>query len=325
MDNIISPAKIRGEQLDKSNYTLSLLSLCLRDGIISQGQQNKILSDFNAQFLETARQYAHRESSTIPKSIAQNIYLSLFFQSDVYLLGLKSAEKAAETLIESGVDKITAAGKLLLLQSFKRTRLIYSAAKAKRLSTENEEYIYAMNGAYVDFCTGYSARFDALNCCCKITYPLLNKHPLDMPERGVMFMLEYYSCILLENRFCGFFTQAEINRVLAAYGRAYGVPYDTLLVNVSSVLLGNLLAALLLDKPPLTLSLSRRDADGLAAFCEYISLDTLIGSLEKAFELCKAIFGKQLHDYLSAYIPTFASELYSRAHCGGIENYLALE
>lgn len=322
MENEIIRSERQQIEIDKRNYTLSLLSVCIEKELISPERQTELLSQFNEVFLETARQYAKRASSTIPKAVAEKIYLSLFFQSDVYLQSLDSDRKAAILLLTKPASELTDLGKKLLLRAFEQSKLVYSAARKKRLDVQNEEYASMMDTAFDSFCAGYSARFDALNICCDINYPLLNIHPLDMPERGVMFMLEYYSCIQRENRFCGYFPQVEINRLLCGYGKIYGVPYKELLFNIASVLLGNLLAAALLEKPPLTLSLSLSDKAALEHYCGLITLDCLCEEVVKRFEPYKEIFGENLHAYLGRYIPTFCGELHRHAEINGMGNFL---
>lgn len=65
---------------DRSNYTASLLAICSAQGLISQEHIRKILDELFEEFAEIASQYTFRESSSLRRELAEQLYSSVLYR-----------------------------------------------------------------------------------------------------------------------------------------------------------------------------------------------------------------------------------------------------
>lgn len=226
---------------DKSNYTLSLLQMCSLNRILENKKILQIKNVLDKEFTETANQYVKRCSSSVSRNIAENIYLSVLFQCDSFLLSLNSDEKAIQALCSLPMEHIISEGRLLILKATDETRKIFKNAYNYRLNIPVYEYQFVMEKAIDEFYSKYSARFNACDVCTSIDYPLLNFSPYAMQEKGIFFMKKYYTSLLYENKFCSLFSENEIINLLESYGKIYHCSYTDLLFNICEIVFNNYL------------------------------------------------------------------------------------
>jgi|GEM_PF-468839 len=324
MSDIIMHLPFSESDTDIQNYTASLLRLCSVNGLIPEKRQLEIRSELDSTFSETAEQYTKAESSTIPLKIAEQLYSSVLYQCDVYLLSLKSLSKAVEALLNISVKTIISSGRILILQMIEDSKAVFRKAYEKRLALPACEYRYAMDKAFDDFLRNYSARFDARNICTSIDYPLLNTAAYDMKSQGVMFILEYYTGIMLENEFCSYFSEKDIADTLVQYGKIYRCKYTDLLFNIAEVLLDNMLTAVLLNKPMFTLSISDKDIDKLYLQYGNYSENDILSAVKKAFQPYTEKLSPALSEYLKMHFEKFSCELCKGVLNNTLGNFLAV-
>ncbi|MFA5658167.1 MAG: DUF6179 domain-containing protein [Oscillospiraceae bacterium] len=311
--------------IDIQNYTASVLLLCSANKIISDERITEIRSDLEKAFIETAEQYTKRESSTIPHKRAELLYLSVLYQCDIYLLSLRSLNKAIDELNILPIKIILDRGQKLILNLHEVNLKIFKRAYKSRLSLPCYEYKYVMEKSFDEYCKGYSARFDARNSCAFIDYPLLGCPAYNMKSQGAVFIYEYYTGIMLENEFCKYFSEEKIESLLIKYAKIYNCKYTDLLFNISEILFNNLLAGVLLGKPCFILSLCDNDIDDIIKKYALFSDKALCIEAKKAFSAYqKDIANPQLYQYLRKYIPTFAHELSIRLQRGGMNRFLVI-
>lgn len=325
MNEITEKLPFSERDIDFQNYTASVLRLCSANRIITDEKINEIRSGLDKAFVETAEQYTKRESSTIPKKRAELLYSSVLYQCDIYLLSLKSLKKAIDELNILPIEIILDRGQKIILNLHKINLKIFRIAYKNRLNLPYYEYKYVMEKSFDEYFKGYSARFDARNCCASIDYPLLGCPAYNMKSQGVMFIYEYYTGIKLENEFCKYFGEEKIEPILIRYGQIYNCRYTDLLFNISEVLFNNLLAGVLLGKPYFELSLCNNDIDDIAKKYALFSEKSLCNEAKKAFSAYqKEISNPQLYLYLRKYIPTFLHELLQRIQDGGMNKFLVI-
>ncbi len=63
--------------IDEENYTLSLLQQCSVLGVVHPEKILQLKKFFQDEFIEIASQYTKRESSTLPRKCADDIYRSV--------------------------------------------------------------------------------------------------------------------------------------------------------------------------------------------------------------------------------------------------------
>ena len=323
MNEILKKLPFSSEHIDKQNYTASLLQLCTACGVISEARQSEIRAALDSAFTETAEQYTRRESSSISLKLAERLYSSVLYRADIYLLSLRDDRRAAEALLTEPADTMLEKGSHIIMRLYDNAAAIFRRAYKSRLSLGLAEYRYVMDRAFDEYRRGYSARFDARNCCASIDYPLLNRPAYAIVSQGAAFIYEYYTGIMLENEFCGHFNEKEIEILLVCYGRIYKSAYTDLLFNIAELIFNNLLAGALLKKPLFTILLSNGDIALLEEKFAHFSLNELISEAEKSFSLYKTELGSAaMFGYLSEYVPTFSTELLKRLKSGQVEKYI---
>ncbi len=312
-DTITLPLPFSEKELDRKNYTASLLALCGNTGMISEETFRKITGDLDAAFTETAAQFTGRESSTISKQHAERIYGSVLYWADVYFLHLPSLSEAVQQLRTLPMHVILNRGRERILALHQENLTFYQNARRFRMNVSCYEYTYVMEHAFQEYQRHYSARFNARECGASIDYPLLDCPAYSLEQEGVMYINEYYRRIWLENEFCQYFNAAELESLLTAYGRLYGCPYGELLFNFAEVAANNLLANTMLGKTDFQLRLSAEEVQAITAKCAIFSQEAICRELSGRFAAYRSRFRHDaVYQYAADYIPAFTAYLCSR-------------
>lgn len=159
------------------NYTTELISLCIEGGMLNTAKQLEIKKALENEFTETAMQFTCRQSGTISESRAQLLASSVLYCSDVYLLSLRSHEKAASALANMPMSDILKQGSAEILRLFEESMKIFRTAYNTRINADNHEYRYVTEKAYDEFRRNYSAQFDAQAALVIQTIPCWVKTP----------------------------------------------------------------------------------------------------------------------------------------------------
>ncbi|NLZ47093.1 MAG: hypothetical protein GX896_10430 [Clostridiales bacterium] len=301
MDSILVRLPFDDNDINKSNYTLSLLSNCFSYGLISEKKQSEILNSLKTEFLEIARQYTKGESSTITKERGEILYESVLYSCDVYLLSLGGVDKALMALKSLPTGHIIVQGKKLVQKYYYQSREIYEKAFDNILDINIHEYMLEMNKSFHEFYKNYSARFDAKNICTSIDYPLLNQFAYEMESTGVCYIKDYYTALMLENQFCSLFSLNDIKETLNNYGKIYHCNYTSLLINICQVVLNNFLARLLLGKKDFSLKLTNENIADLEIECSFYTSQNLISKHNNLLSSCNKIYENiQMFNYLKS-------------------------
>ena len=311
-------------EVDKENMTRSLLQLLSHHHCISESYQNQVKTDLNCFFLELAGQYTRRASSSLSMKAAENIYVSVLFQADVYLESFDDVAQAAQVLCCMPIKEVLMNGQMLILQYYEEVQQIFKQVYKTKLPVPLQEYRYAIDKSFDDFLRNYDARFDAADIACSIDYPLLYGNW--MPQKGILYIKAYYTALMHENEFCHYLKMDELFWALEGYGRKYRCRYTDLLFNIAEVMLNNLLAAALLKKEPFTLRFRERECEMLQAEFESSSLIEVESAVCLAFAPYRAaIKNPQLVRYLEKYLGIFSAGFHARIHNRSLKVYLCFD
>lgn len=304
--------------ISPENYTWELMGICVRSGLLSTMKQQQIKAALEQEFTETAMQFTLRQSGSISESRAQLLASSVMYRADVYLLSLRSHEKAANALVNMPMSRILQLGSEEILRLFDESMKIFRAAYNTRIKVDNHEYRYVTEKAYDEFRRSYSARFDGAGCPCNIYYPLLGRNACDSKLKGVMFICDYYRCICLENKLCRLFPDDDIIRLLKAFARNQNDDYRHMYLNIAEVITDNLFGAALIGKP-FSPNLSHDDAENIISRCYGLTASSIAALLEKKLlSYHSAINSPPVYMYLRRYVPQFALRLSSYAQPYGL-------
>lgn len=281
---------------ERSNYAASLMAICSAQGIISAELSRKILGELFEEFAEIAAQYTFRESSSLRRELAEQLYSSVLYRADVYLLSLGSDEKAVEALTTVPMKRILELGRDELLRIHEANRAVFKRAYKSRLDIAVPEYRHAMLTAFDRYYRQYSARFNARSICTHIDYPLLGRPAQAIEAEGALFIREYYSCLALENEFCRMFDAEDVKRILLAeYGEGFGL----IGVNICETVCRRAFDNILLGKSRLCLISDDGDEEEIKAMRANISDDTLSQMLLDGLEAHRDEFpNDEVYTYL---------------------------
>lgn len=272
---------------DRSNYTASLMAICSAQGIITQEHSRKILDELFEEFAETASQYTSRESSSLRRQLAEQLYSSVLYRADVYLLSLGSDKKAAQVLQIVPMKRILELGRELVLKIHEGNRAIFKRAYKSRLDIAVPEYRHVMLKAFDRYYQRYSARFNARSICTDIDYPLMGGSACAIELEGVMFIREYYSRLALENEFCRMFDIEDIKQLLLdKYGGGFGL----IGVNICEAVCRRVFDNILLGRSGLNLSYQDGDSEAVKALRENVSRETLLQMVEDGLAKLRSEF-----------------------------------
>ncbi len=288
---------------DRSNYTASLMAICSAQGLISQEHIRKILDELFEEFAEIASQYTFRESSSLRRELAEQLYSSVLYRSDVYLLSLGSDKKAAQVLTVVPMKRILELGRELVLKIHEGNRAIFKRAYKSRLDIAVPEYRHVMLRAFDIYYQRYSGRFNARSVCTDIDYPLLRGSAGAIELEGVMFIREYYSRLALENEFCRMFDIEDIKKLLSdKYGGGFGL----IGVNICEEVCRRVFDNILLGRSGLSLSCEDGDSEAVKALRKNVSGDTLLRMVMDGLAGLRGEFpNDEAYRYIAGFVPKY--------------------
>ncbi len=287
---------------ERSNYTASLLAICSAQGLISQEHIRKILDELFEEFAEIASQYTFRESSSLRRELAEQLYSSVLYRADVYLLSLGSDKKAVQALTVVPMKRILELGRELVLKIHDGNRAIFKRAYKSRLDIAVPEYRHVMLKAFDRYYQRYSGRFNARSVCTDIDYPLMGGTACAIELEGVMFIREYYSRLALENEFCRIFDIEDIRRLLS---EKYGGGFGLIGVNICETVCRRVFDNILLGRSGLSLSYEDGDIEAVKALRENMSGSTI---LRTVMDGLTALRGEFPNDETFGYISKFVKQ-----------------
>ena len=304
-------------------YTAALISFSAQNGLLGRSKQEEIAAGIRAEFLENAAQLTYRESSTIPKRLAEKITGSVFYFCDAYLSSFDSGEKALEAVNSADFEEIIRRGKAYVAVCFEESKRLHDFAVKTRIKGLPVEYDYALGKAFEDYERNYSARRDAENICCDIDYPLAFLPATDIPLSGAMFMRKYYGSLWSENRFLTLFGEKRVGGLLDIFGKKYGGDYRELLFNAAEVTANNFFFRLLIGKGGYELDVTSEDISAFngGVYDEKLILDEIFSGLSGYNEIVGDI---ELYGYVTEMAKNAVKPLADRIKKGNIGGYLCI-
>lgn len=288
----------------RSNYAASLMAICSAQGLISAERSRKILGELFEEFAEIASQYTFRESSSLRRELAEQLYSSVLYRADVWLLSLGSDRKAVQALNSVPMKQILELGRDELLRIHEGNRAVFKRAYKARLDIAIPEYRHVMFVAFDKYYQRYSARFNARSICTDIDYPLLGRPAYAIEVEGAMFIREYYSCLALENEFCGMFGIGDIRRLLKdEYGGGFGLIW----VNICEAICRRVFDNILLGRSGFCLDSRDGDGEEIRTLRENMSGETLLRAVLDGLEALRGEFpNEEVYRYVAGYAGKYA-------------------
>lgn len=308
--------------LDKMNYTLSLLTKCVRYGLVSANRAKEIKDIFYQKFLEIGDEIYDGKASEKTHYENTFVYQSVICKADVFLLYLNNTEKAVEYMQNGDFEQIIENGTVMILNMFLEIQNFATEAERYMLIGCSEEYEFVCTNAYKEFAENYSVRYFAKSLNTQLNYPLLyiDNDRMDIP--GIIFAHKYYKSLMLENEFMNYFRRSDIRLLLITYGEINEFRCDDKRMNYCAVVFNNFLCNGLLGNKGFKLNISENEKERLYEIFSGMSYDQIENAVRKAFgQHYDDIRKHSLRLYLRHYIPVFAKEFYDHICNKSLEKF----
>lgn len=240
-NSIINKEDALQGRLSSTHYFQTLLEALYTNNILGDDDMQRIQLGLMNILNETIGYYTKDESSSIREETAAQITASIYYTIGLSLKTQPDLKQASSMLQEEDMKDLFAQGEEILRSKVRECRMLLEKAIQSRLKTGNLAYTDTLNYGIPLFFKEYDMRFASHETPGSIDYPLaIIKQDL----AGVEYIEDYLNGLLLENEFCSFFEDKEIEALL----RGYAKDSDLLLINVFRLVLTNFLGYILAGK-----------------------------------------------------------------------------
>ncbi|MGG1246741.1 hypothetical protein K1Y82_05055 [Bacillus inaquosorum] len=238
----VSNITIDRSKLKRSQYMLSLLQEGQQAGVITSQRAYQIQAEIMQILQQLIRQYTQGESTSVTTETAEGIMVSILYALDAYALDFETPEEVIVNLNAESVKDIHDKGVKLLRRYFDDAKQMYKELKKIKLDVPVDAYNLTIEESLPVFMNNYNIIFEAQNTMASIDYPLAID---DMRLQGVFYIKQYLERLLMETRFCQFFSHKDLMYVLANFGKICRFNYRIELFNIFELMVNNSVFSLL--------------------------------------------------------------------------------
>ncbi|MBR2460593.1 MAG: hypothetical protein IKB34_05135 [Clostridia bacterium] len=198
-------------RLLRSEYTFSLIREAVRVGRLTEEDSLAINAKLYDHLRAVTEEYTDGKSSSLPTEEMNELYLSLIYNVDAYLISLNDAEKALDALQKMSVTLLYDNGGNALKRVQTDCAALLFNVKKSRLIGATEAYNRTIDEDIRAFLKEYHIRFGAHKS------PLTPRYRLAiMPGGGgVVRIKRYLTNLLYENAFCSCYASDEVIGVVS--------------------------------------------------------------------------------------------------------------
>ncbi|GIP35362.1 DUF6179 domain-containing protein [Paenibacillus sp. J2TS4] len=227
---------INKAHLKQNQYTISLMNEGLRTGRLHPREVHGIQTQLMRILKDLIRRYTREESSSVAVETAEGLLTSIFYSVDAQMQSYAEPEKAIAALQAADIRDIYDKGVERVRQCFEDTKRLYSEVKRNKLNVDVDAYQMTIDESLPVFIKKYEIVFDAHNTMASIDYPLAMD---DMRVQGVFYIKQYLERLLMETRFCYFFSHEELLDLLRSFGQICRFDYRIELFNIFELMFNN--------------------------------------------------------------------------------------
>jgi len=250
--------------------------------------------------------YNGGESSSIRIEAAESIMKSNLYTIGVYLKSLPDADFAVSELKMVSIPEMYQKGRALISGKVHSAKHIYKMAKANRLINLNYTYNATLddNGLGIFFKL-YNPDYEAHEVPASIDYQLCN--PIT-DLTGIEFIHKYLENLFLENEFCSYFNDDNIDHILCGYDEGYKDLLINIFEQVLTVALGCMLANSMVVKLDISEEKIRRLYNNLSKEDDYLLALKICEANEKILQELN-ISSLSLRRYIERSLPKITSNI----------------
>ncbi|HEX3043666.1 MAG TPA: DUF6179 domain-containing protein [Bacillota bacterium] len=251
---------IQTEKLNPALYTISLFQEGLRAGLIDRGAIGRIQGNLMLIVKDLILRYTGGDSSSVKLETAEAILGSVYYAIDACVSNDPNPEAGLELLKTKGIREIYQQGLEQVTVCVAETKQLFEKVRKGKLAVGTEAYLGTIEEDLPEFFATYGVVFGAQDTTCAMDYPLVFD---DQGLTGIFYIRQYLEKLELETEFCRLFREADLEKVLANYGRIYRMSYRQSLLNIFELVFNNAVFAVLAGAPAGELRISEAESKRL--------------------------------------------------------------
>ena len=270
---------IKKKNLSAEYFFQSLIMELYHKKLLTKDQMESIKLQTLKVLKEQVGYFTKGQSSSVPVETAEKLMLSIYYVIGIYLKSFSNIDDLIKEIQNGKLESFFNKGKKLAEEKKKEAEKLFKMVKESKVITENYAYNDTINDGISPFFNEYDIEFEGHLIPGSIDYPLCIC--IDNLA-GVEYIYEYLKRLYLENKFCLYFRNDEIEKLLLSYDKK---SYH-LLINIFELVLTNSIASVLLGKEANSLYISLNDIKFLEDKLYNISDDKLDNILSQAVNKC---------------------------------------
>lgn len=251
-NKIINKEDLLENQLNHEHYLQSLLQVLHLNGFLNIEEIENIQLQILNILTETLGYYTRNESSSVRVEVADKIMLSIYYTIGLSLKKEAHIKAQVSTMKQLKIKKLFKDGEEIIKEKVKECEDLLKQVQETRLETINYAYVDTVEYGISLFFKEYDVRFGAHETPGSIDYPIGCD---EMKLVGVEYIEDYLKKIDMENKFCSYFKQEDIEALL----KGFNTQSHHLLINIFTLVLMNALGCSLVGKEVTKLDMNEGD------------------------------------------------------------------
>jgi hypothetical protein len=302
--------------LNKEHYLQSLLQVLYSNSLLGINDLERIQLQLINTLTETVGYYTKDKSSSVKEETGIQILSSIYYTIGLFLKNQLNIKEAINAIQTEEIKYLFTQGEMILKNKVIECKRLYEIVQGTKLKVENQAYTDTLDYGILLFFEKYDIRFASHETPGAIDYPLAIS---EQDLVGIEYMEDYLNKVLLENKFCAFFEDKEIEALL----RGYSKDSNQTLINIYKLALTNYIGCTLVGKVGKSLDISENDRIYLKSILENLSQVELKNLLDIAeekicYQLC--IEDENIIGYISRTISMIAQEIRIHAEMNTLKN-----
>lgn len=313
---------IRKENLDPSHYTISLLQEGFRVRLIDETSLRRIQGSIMLILKDLIQRYTQGESTSVKIETAETILNSVYYALDAWLRSQDNPESGITFLKTGHVREIYEKGIRLVAACVAETKLLFEEIREKKLEVGLEAYKLSIEEDLPEFFRNYGVLFKAHETMCDMDYPLAFELA---GVEGIFYIRRYLENLQIETQFCRLFRQADLERILANYGRIYRMNYQKSLLNIFEIVFNNAVFAAIGDFPAGQLRISESQSKQIQRLFRNMTPAEIDSRIHEAVaKLIRElkITAPELIDYIERYQAVFLGRIVNAVENNSLYNLI---
>ena len=304
----LSPSGIYKSELNPRHFFEELITAMISRQMLSNAEFESIQQQLLELLEKQVKAFNKESSSSIKVEVAEALMESIYYTLSIYFKELEEIQHSGACIKEKGLASLFIEGKALIHKKVERAKLLLERVQQTKIVTANYAYNDTVDKGLGLFFVTYDKELKAQDTPGSIDYFLSYTERQEIIADGIEYLEKYLGYLYLENIFCSYFDNEEIEVLLYSYDEQY----EHLLFNIFDCVLINSLGNILLGNEEGKLLLSKEEVETLQLVLERYTIEELTEQLkEAAVKLYKLLDIEEysLISYINLAITKIAVEL----------------